>query len=109
MGLELRCEGFCLDESLEERILIACRRVVLAAGWDCPLAASIRLVEGRMQARLELFVPGRRIFSIVWRDDPEEALEGAVDALVAVVGDLPGSGEDRQRQPRPSWEVSTLQ
>jgi len=109
MGLELRCEGFCLDDDLEERLMIACRRVVLASGWDCPLAASIRLVEGRMQARLELFVPGRRIFSIVWRDDPEEAMEGAVDALVAVVGDLPIDAGARQRESRPSWEVSTLQ
>jgi len=109
MGLELRCEGFCLDENLEERLLIACRRVILASGWDCPLAASIRLIEGRMQARLELFVPGRRIFSIVWRDDPEEAMDGAADALVAVVGDLPTGADNRPRETRPSWDVSTLQ
>jgi hypothetical protein len=89
MGLELRCEGFCPDEILEERLLFACRRAALAAGWDSPIAASIRLIEGRMQARLELFVPGRRIFSIVWRDDPVEAMEGAVEALVAVVGEPP--------------------
>jgi hypothetical protein len=96
MGVELRCEGFCLDEELEERLLIACRRIVLASGWDRRFAATIRLVEGRMQARLELFVPGRRIFSIVWRDDPVEAMEGAVEALAAVVADPRDGAEDER-------------
>ena len=108
MGLELRCEGFCLDDTLEERLLIACRRVVLAAGWDCPLSASIRFVEGRMQARLELLVPGRRVFAIVWRDDPVEAMAGACEALVSVLGEAPAAPGDRIA-PAPCAEVSSLQ
>jgi len=108
MGLELRCEGFCLDDTLEERLLIACRRVVLAAGWDCPLSASIRFVEGRMQARLELLVPGRRIFAIVWRDDPVEAMEGATEALVSVIGEAPPIGAGRTAPERRAEEVSSL-
>ncbi len=83
MEFDLRCEGFCADDALRDRLLVAGRRAVAAAGWDRPLNAAIRLIDGRMQARLELKLPGRRIFSIVWRDDPVEAMEKAVDALVS--------------------------
>jgi len=109
MGVELRCEGFCLDDELEERLLTACRQIALATGLDRRFAATLRLVEGRMQARLELFVPGRRIFSIVWRDDPVEAMEGAVEALAAVVDDPREGAGDQWPAARSSFEVSTLQ
>ena len=110
MGFELKCEGFCLDDSLKDRLLIAGRRAVVAAGWDRPLKATIRLIEGRMQARLELFLPGRRIYSIVWRDDPVEAMERAADALIsAAVGDADVAVAGHLHAPTPVVEIRTPQ
>jgi len=83
MEFDLKCEGFCPDDALKDRLLIAGRRAVAAAGWNRPLTASLLLIDGRIQARLELLLPGRRIFSIVWRDDPIEAMEKAVDGIVS--------------------------
>lgn len=105
MGFELKCEGFCLDDALRDRLLIAGRRALVAAGWDRPLAATIRQIEGRMQARLELVLPGRRIFSIVWRDDPVEAMERAADALIsAAAGDAGTAAAGRPHTPVPVVE-----
>jgi hypothetical protein len=110
MEFELKCEGFCLEDALKDRLLIAGRRAVVAAGWDHPLIATIRLIEGRMQARLELFLPGRRIYSIVWRDDPVEAMERAVDALIsAAVGGAEVAAAGRIHAPSSVVEISTLQ
>ena len=106
MGFELKCEGFCLDDALRDRLLVAGRRGVVAAGWDRPLVATVRLIEGRMQARLELFLPGRRVFAIVWRDDPVEAMERAVDALVAATsGDEEPAVAGRAHRPSAALEV----
>jgi hypothetical protein len=98
MEFELRCEGFWLDDALRDRLLMVGRRAMVASGWDRPLSALIRHIEGRMQVRLELQLPGRRIFTVVWRDDPVEAMEKAVDALVcAAFGGPEGPASERLR------------
>ncbi len=91
MDFDLRVEGFSLDEKMREELMLRCRRVVLGVGSGLPVRAAIRQVEGRVQGRIEVQLPGRRVSAVVWRSDPIEAMEGAVSAVIDAVEQ--GSGE----------------
>lgn len=96
MDYDLRIEGFSMDEDLEEQLLLQCRRVVLGVGSGHSVRVSIRQVEGRVQGRVDVVLPGRRVSAVVWRSDPVEALEGVVNAVIdAVEKVMPVSCERR--------------
>jgi hypothetical protein len=82
MDYDLKCEGFLADEELEERLLLGCRRLLMAAGPSHPVRASLKQIDGRILARVEVFLSCRRLTAVVWRFDPEAALEAAVDVLM---------------------------
>ena len=85
MDYDLRIEGFSMDEDLEEQLLLRCRRVVLGVGSRHPVRVNIRQVEGRVQGRVDVVLPGRRVSAVVWRSDPVNALEGVVNAVIEAV------------------------
>ncbi len=85
MDYDLRIEGFSMDEDLEEQLLLRCRRVVLGVGSRHPVRVSIRQVDGRVQGRVDVVLPGRRVSAVVWRSDPVTALEGVVNAVIDAV------------------------
>ncbi len=89
MDYDLKCEGFLADEDLEERLLLGGRRLVIAAGPRHSVRMSLRQVDGRIQARVEVLHSERRLTAVVWRFDPETALEAAVDVLLETLDSLP--------------------
>lgn len=95
MNFDLLIQGFSIDEEMREELMLRCRRIVLGVGSGVPVRATIRQVEGRVQGRIEVRLPGRRVSAVVWRTDPMDAMEGAVDAVMDAVGrgeDLEGFG-----------------
>ena len=85
MDYDLRIEGFSMDEDLEEQLLLRCRRVVLGVGSRHPVRVNIRQVDGRVQGRVDVVLPGRMVSAVVWRSDPIKALEGVVNAVIDAV------------------------
>ncbi len=85
MDYDLRIEGFSMDEDLEEQLLLRCRRVVLSVGSRHPVRVNIRQVDGRVQGRVDVVLPGRRVSAVVWRSDPVKALEGVANAVIDAV------------------------
>ncbi|HUT76609.1 MAG TPA: hypothetical protein VM285_02925, partial [Polyangia bacterium] len=61
MDYDLKCEGFLADEELEERLLLGGRRLVIAAGPRHPVRMILRQIEGRIHARVEVFLSCRRL------------------------------------------------
>ena len=108
MDYELKCEGFLADEDLEERLLLCCRRLLMAAGPSHPVRVALRQIDGHILARVEVFLSCRRLTAVVWRFDPEAALDAAVEVLLDSLVVLPTA----EVGPR-SWEgaaaLSTLQ
>lgn len=86
MNFDLLVQGFAIDEEMREELMLKCRRIVLGVGSGVPVRATIRQVEGRVQGRIEVRLPGRRVSAVVWRTDPLDAMEGAVDAVMDAVG-----------------------
>ena len=86
MNYDLRVEGFSMDEDLKEELLLRCRKVVLGVEPGCPVAVSIRQVEGRVQGRIEITLPGRKVSAVVWRSDPLSAMDSAAQAVMDAVG-----------------------
>ena len=87
MDYDLNYEGFPVDDELEERLLLAGRRVVLEVGPQNPIRMTVRQLDGRVQGRVELVLPGRRITAVVWRSDPVAALSAAVTAVLSAIED----------------------
>jgi hypothetical protein len=106
MDYELRCEGFPLDDELKETLLLRGRRIVLEAGEGLPVRMLVRQVDGRVQGRIEVSLPGRIVSAVVWRSDPVVALEAAISAVM----DALAAQRSRLRNGwSTSAEVSTLQ
>jgi hypothetical protein len=82
MNYDLRCEGFPVDEEMRELLLLRGRRIVLGVGCDRPVQMTVRQVEGRVQGRVDVTLPGRRVSAVVWRSDPLTAMEAAADAVL---------------------------
>ena len=109
MDYDLRIEGFCLDEEMKEELLLRCRRIVLGVGAGHPVRAAIRQLEGRVQGRIEVALPGRRVSAVVWRSDPVEAMEGAANAVIDALGDSVQEVECLSDWAEQEVAVSTLQ
>lgn len=97
MKYELRYEGFPIDDDLHERLLLACRRFLIELGTDRPVQLLVKQIDGHVQGRVEVHLPGRWITALVQRADPVEALEAAMrtarDAITAAVDmDPTGTG-----------------
>jgi hypothetical protein len=82
MNYDLRCEGFPVDEEMRELLLLRGRRIVLGVGPGHPVQMTVRQVDGRVQARIDVTLPGRRVSAVVWRSEPLAAMEAASDAIV---------------------------
>ena len=108
MNYDLRTEGFSLDEDLREELLLRCRKVVLGVEPGCAVEVTIRQVEGRVQARIEISMPGRRVSAVVWRSDPLDAMDSAAGAVLDAVG-VPLDGDSRFSEPAYGSSLSTLQ
>jgi hypothetical protein len=108
MNFDLRVEGFAIDDEMREQLMLRCRRVVLGVGPEVPVKATVRQIDGRVQGRVEVKLPGRRVSAVVWRADPIEAMEGAVSAVVDAV-DLGREVAVFSGWPEPMIEVSSLQ
>jgi hypothetical protein len=78
MNYELRCEGFPTDDDLEEKLLLSGRKFLLAIGPDRPVRLSVKQIDGLVQGRVEVCLPGRRVSAVVRRRDPVAALEAAL-------------------------------
>ena len=109
MDYDLKCEGFPVDHDLEERLLLTGRRLVVEVGPSHPVRLTVRQVDGRVQGRAELVLPGRRLTAVVWRSEPVAALSAAVSAVLAVLEE----GADDPAPRAGAWAleeaVSTLQ
>ncbi len=81
MDYELQCEGFSLDEEFNDRLLLCGRKFVLEMGESHPVRIGVKLIDGLVQARVEILLPTRRVSAIVRRKDPVQAMQCAVDAL----------------------------
>lgn len=82
MKYDLRCEGFPVDEEMRELLLLRGRRIVLGVGPGHPVQMTIRQVDGRVQGRVDVTLPGRRVSAVVWRSDPVTAMEAAAEAVL---------------------------
>jgi len=82
MKYDLRCEGFPVDEEMRELLLLRGRRLVLGVGAAHPVQMTIRQVDGRVQGRVDVALPGRRVSAVVWRSDPLKAMEAAATAVL---------------------------
>lgn len=82
MNYQLRCEGFPVDEELREALLLRGRRIILGVGPGYPVEMTVRQIEGRIQGRIDIALPGRRVTAVVWRTDPVIAMEAAVEAIL---------------------------
>jgi hypothetical protein len=87
MDYDLRCEGFPVDEEMRELLLLRGRRIVLGVGPGNPVQMTVRQVEGRVQGRIDITLPGRRVSAVVWRSDPVSAMEAASDAIIDALAD----------------------
>jgi hypothetical protein len=85
MDYDLRCEGFPVDEEMRERLLLRGRRIVLGVGPGRPVRMVVKQVEGRVQGRIDVTLPGRRVSAVVWRADPLSAMEAATDAIIGAL------------------------
>ena len=88
MNYDLRCEGFALDEELQERLLLQARSVVLNANSDQKVNITVRQIDGRVQGRIEVVLPGRKISSVVWRSNPVDAVAGAARAVTEAIDNM---------------------
>ncbi|MFO8072994.1 MAG: hypothetical protein R6V85_14060 [Polyangia bacterium] len=112
MDYRLTCEGFPPDDELREQLLLRGRSVVLHTGGHSPVRLSVKQVEGRVQGRVEVILPDRRLSAVVWRAEPLAAIEDAAAALLDVLGEdwIPPIDEEEDRGVYDSGEVlSTLQ
>jgi len=87
MNYDLRCEGFPVDEEMKELLLLRGRRIVLGVGAGHPVRMTVRQVEGRIQGRVDVTLPGRRVTAVVWRSDPIKAMEAAADAVLDAISE----------------------
>lgn len=81
MNYELQCEGFPLDDELEDRLLLCGRQLVLDVGGNHAVRMAVKQVDGLVQGRVELALPRRRLSVIVRRQDPIAAMQAAIGAL----------------------------
>jgi len=87
MNYDLRCEGFPVDEEMRELLLLRGRRIVLGVGSGHPVQMTVRQVDGRIQGRIDVTLPGRRVTAVVWRSDPVTAMEAAADAVLEALSE----------------------
>lgn len=85
MTYELKYEGLSPDEVLEERLLLQCRRLVMATDAKSNVQFMVRQIEGNIQVRVEVVFSGRRLSVVVWRNEPVTALTAAIDATLDAV------------------------
>jgi hypothetical protein len=98
MNYDLKCEGFPLDEELNDRLLLCGREFVLEVGEENPVRMSIRQIDGLVQGRVEIELPQRRLSAFVRRTDPVSAMQAAIEAIrQALRSEFYGNDTDMER------------